>query len=612
MKRCHLARVLAVVSLAIGLPASAQMTQVIDLQPGWNAIYVEVVPDDPDIATIFANVPIESVWRFLSTDGVTGLPSDPGAGLRGLEGWRAYFPPDDAVPKPPSDLFTIRPNNAYLVKLGGTETKSLTLTGQPRLAQRRWSPDAFTLTGFNVDPAATPVSFATWFATSTAHAGSPIYRLDADGFWRLVVDQETETISAGTAYWVFTTGPSKYQGPLEVQIDDDFPDLDFSVFVSDAGITLVNRSANPQDVYLTRFPADAPLPLVARGIDVQADLAGNGGPAWVPLLEKFSPASLGAGASERFEIAPRRSDMVSERLEEVLAFTSSDGIRVLVPAAVERALPAVTRSAGANVLSPGLWLGTAEINEVNLVQSTSDAGALRPTAQDMRLRLILHVDANLQPRLLSQVVQLFEPGLTDDNGTCASGRPVLITERERFGDYEGLTLRGDDFVGSRLSTVSYDFGERPDAANILRRVYQAELELTAPNHYAVTITHGPYSASNPFYHPFHPDHDNLDENGLRLAEPNGQPVLDPVSGAPLPQEVPTITRQLVLQFCPDSALVDACTPGGQADPGTVLRGTLLDTVSTGLHHEAVTARGAFEFERIVEDPSINPAPLSCP
>jgi hypothetical protein len=58
----RVARVCLLASL-IGSSASAQThTQSFTLQPGWNAVYVEVEPADNSTDALFAGLPVASVW----------------------------------------------------------------------------------------------------------------------------------------------------------------------------------------------------------------------------------------------------------------------------------------------------------------------------------------------------------------------------------------------------------------------------------------------------------------------------------------------------------------------------------------------------------------------
>ena len=78
-----------------------------------------------------------------------------------------------------------------------------------------WTPDAYNLVGFDVDPVAAP-TFAQFFAGSAAHAQGKVYRL-VDGAWRQVVHTDATAMRSGEAFWIYCDGASRYQGPLRVE-----------------------------------------------------------------------------------------------------------------------------------------------------------------------------------------------------------------------------------------------------------------------------------------------------------------------------------------------------------------------------------------------------------
>src|SRR5690625_2825986 len=68
------------------------ITQTIELQPGWNAIHVEVEPDNRAIEQVFAGLPVASVWRWIPNDRSAGFIQDPDEELLTIDGWSGYFP----------------------------------------------------------------------------------------------------------------------------------------------------------------------------------------------------------------------------------------------------------------------------------------------------------------------------------------------------------------------------------------------------------------------------------------------------------------------------------------------------------------------------------------
>ncbi len=607
-------------ALVVSATASAEYTQTLTLNPGWNAVHLEVVPEINDIDVVFDGLPIGSVWRFLSIDGVTGLPANPSDGLSSLEGWRVYFPASSEA-SALTDLNTVRANSAYLINLSGSSPVTVTLTGTPQFQRKRWAPDAFTLTGFAVGPA--PPTFATYFAPSRAHAGQPIYTLGSDGAWRLV--EASEPIRSGAAYWVFTRGPSTFDGPLEIRLDPGFFDLDFAAAIPDAGVTIINRSSSPQQIALSRAAGGLDVPLVYEDVsDPEAAVD-----PWVDLDSAF-PLLLAAGEGTRLTVAPRRADLQFNRAEQVLEFTSLDGARVLIPVAAELPVFDPTRAVGraksiprGTLSSPraGLWVGTANINAVNQTQSIDGSVSpddLAPAAREFPLRVLVHVDAQDQLTLVSQVVQLFEEGSSQnvtinvpgqpprvERRTCVPGRTVLITRDELFSNYAGLSLRGESFVGSRMSTVAYNFGEVIED-NVQRKSYAQPLSFDALNgRYDTEITLPAGSASNPFFHRFHPDHDNRNEFFVPLVEP---------------EEVPEILRTVAIYLCDTPGVflngepwLPADDPACdlQTDPAagiSLLAGKFEDRIG-GLHKNWVRARGDLQLRRLTTEDQLNPDPL---
>ncbi len=204
--------------LATGAPLAAQgaaFDQVLTLQPGWNAVFLEVEPEPAEIDVVFAGQPaITGIWGWFPPVGRVEFLADPGDGLLQLTGWRGWHPPGSPEVVL-TNLYALEAHRSYLIEVGGSAPVVVTVSGRPIMRPVEWVPSSFNLTGFRVNPAAPP-TFASFLAASSAHAGQPIYGLDALGVWQLL-DPAVTTINSGEAYWVFTQGPSDFQGPLEVE-----------------------------------------------------------------------------------------------------------------------------------------------------------------------------------------------------------------------------------------------------------------------------------------------------------------------------------------------------------------------------------------------------------
>jgi hypothetical protein len=158
----------------VGPPGWADpvLTQSITLKPGWNAVFLEVQPEPRTPVAVFQGVPVESVWTWHERSSPVEFIQDPAEGLWGKPGWNVYYKtPRDAFL---TNLYAIQANRAYLVKLGGTQQVTWTVSGRPAPPRIAWVPDSFNLVGLPVDPAAPP-SFQSFFAPSSAHAGQPVY-----------------------------------------------------------------------------------------------------------------------------------------------------------------------------------------------------------------------------------------------------------------------------------------------------------------------------------------------------------------------------------------------------------------------------------------------------
>jgi hypothetical protein len=132
------------------------ITQQVPLQPGWNAICLEVQPADNRCEAIFNGVAVESVWRWnkrfssveFSVDPNTLVPEDPH--------WLVWFPPDHPTAFL-TRLYGMSAGGTYLVKLPANASPIiLTIKGKVTVHRSEWSAHALGLIGFPVDPANAP------------------------------------------------------------------------------------------------------------------------------------------------------------------------------------------------------------------------------------------------------------------------------------------------------------------------------------------------------------------------------------------------------------------------------------------------------------------------
>lgn len=579
---CVLPIALAVFAGAADAEPATEQTFV--LQPGWNAIFLELDPLVADSEAAFAGLPIESVWACNPSLSTLDFVQDPADLVLDLPGWLHYVP----APRPEAllnNLFTLQAGKAYLIRLNGGAPYTWRVAGRPSLEPFTWRTDSFNLTGFRVDPAAPP-TLGAYLAPSPAHAGQPVYQLDASGVWQLVAAPALVGIRSGEAYWVYTRGASDYQGPLEVETPS-LGGLDFGSELDQERLVVRNRTGLDTAIQLRRLDTANAVPLYHR-------VRGPGAPSWQKLPAPLSLPSF-AGQELLIDLGVRRSELSVARAESILEIKNGLGARVLVPLAASAASVAASSLAGGSVAPKagpyasliqgavtadlsGLWVGDVEVNAVS---ESQNGGVLpTPTGDGFSFRLLLHVDAGGQVRLLEEVIQMWQngtrvPSPTDPGFTVVGqrGHFVLITDDALIPNFEGASLRDGVPVGIRLSTAAYDLPG--NSLDVLGAFGPGQA-------LSFTLHLDPNAPTQPFRHKFHPDHDNLDESFLNFRE-----------------EAFAIDREMRLEL--------AATPPAGAGLGwgsTEISGIFKEKIS-GLHRNPIYVTGTFALRRTVLTPVLN-------
>ena len=550
-------------------------TQTFALHPGWNAIWLKVQPADNSVASVFAGQPVVSVWTYLQQAVPVQFIQNQTETQFTQPGWLNWVPPPSPVFL--NSLLAVSAQRAYLVKVSSATT--LTVTGQSTVKDVPWLADAFNLRGFPVNAALLP-TFGGYFAGTTAHAGQRIYYLATNGQWQLV--NPTDSMHDGEAYWTYSSGASTFQGTLHAG-STILGALDFGKVLTELTPRLRNDSNVPLTVTITDLNGGGNSPLsyqVVAGNDI----------VWSNLPAGYQ-VTIAPGDSLDLRLAVRRKDITGDNYNSVLEIKDSQGSRLLLPVVAAK-LPA----GRAAITDPqpttggslaGLWIGTASVTQINEANSATPA-QLTPTRSPFDLRLLVHVTAAGEPRLLKEVIQMWQPS-TFTSGAGGTqvldkpGRYVLLTKDTLVPGFQGGDLRGGQPVGRRYSSVDYDFDG--GANNYLAMTGSFATGQTAN----CTITIEPNFATNPFKHKYHPDHDNLSATFQPL--PAGS------------EEAFRIVRQIQLSF-------SATDPGAAGttsslDYGTsVLGGTYTETI-TGLHKRSVVVGGTFRLTRVSNSPVLN-------
>lgn len=570
--------------------ANAQtLTQTVPLQPGWNAVWLEVQPENPAPAAVFAGLPVASVWLRTERLEAAQFIQDQTEVPFNEPGWWVWLPsthPDASVL---TTLFAVHAGRAYLIRIEGASPVAWTITGRFQAARLAWVPDAFNLVGFPVD-LASPPTFRAFFAASPAHfegaanRRQPMYRLNALGQWALVSD--LDRLRRGEAYWVTAQGASTFSGPVEAQPEFGVG-LEFGPALNQQRLRLRNLTAEARRLEVRLVGA---LP----GVLAWRQWSATEGFVWPAVPGSFE-LSLPAGGEDLLTFAVRRGVMTGP-LRAWLEVRDGVGTLRRVPVSADPPGAGLARTlanrlpAGPNDAAlpfRGLWVGNALVTGV--AEVNRDPAAVTPTQQPFPLRLLVHVDATGQARLLKEVIQLWEDGTyrRQPDGTRVvdvPGRYVLVTDDALLGEFSGAGLRDGVPVGHRLSSVGLEFDGGAGNALLMEGVFAPGAKLKA------SLLQEGDAPTNPFKHQYHPDHDNLD------------PHFEPLASEAALEAFP-VRRDLELEFA-------ATAPDSHRDPALGhdrLEGVYRETL-TGLHRHPIRVAGTFRLQRLTDLTDLNPVP----
>lgn len=538
-------------------------TQSFELQPGWNAVWLEVEATDRAPASVFAGLPLRSVWSWADRVSATDFIQNPGDAGWNRAQWLSYFPegsPEAVL----SNLRAILPQRAYLVRLGGDQPVRWSITGRPIVRTPAWAADAFNLRGFPVDPTAPP-TFRSFFRASPAHYDpasdhlEEIFTLSPDGRWTAVAPDAR--MQRGLAYWVFTRGASDFVAPFHLEMSSGDL-LDFDATERRVDFTLNNRLALTKGIRIEHLSSNAP-PLLL----VQSPLSGSTN-LTKPL--NIHTQLVNGATSHRLVIALNRAELPSANPTSSLPVlraslvSVSDGEGTLFYVGA-RALATPTTD------YTGLWLGTATITNVTSVPEAGDPTSSGGVPLAFPLRLLLHVDSSGQVSLLRDVTLLYTStnatAFTNPTALTLSTRPTrLITDPAILANLSALDVRAGRIAGRRLEAPHFDF-------SLSSGQFQLPLvgTLAVSNQVSGTLSVSPDWPTNPFLHRYHPDHGR--------------------------DQAYAITREIRLAFD-----VPGSVPPGDGDE--VLGGTYQETL-TGLHKRPLSTAGALLLRRISDLGTLN-------
>jgi hypothetical protein len=515
MKRlpCQFPRALGCVLSVLALtmsPLRAQSTeQFLSLAPGWNAVWLEVSPVYPaghpfagqpkapadvfpaGVVAVVSPKPLAGTAEFFAADPADADTDPAPGGTFNKDGWEQWHNPGLAG----DNLKLVTGNRPYLIKTNAQT--NFMLAGRVRFHRPTWIPDRFNLVGFGLE--GTP-TFAQFFAASGGRHGAVlggknrIFRLNAaNGVW-LPVTGATAMVS-NQAYWIFSSGPSDYMGPVAVDFDAavagqmNFAGPDDAVQVgSGAGA----KTLDLEDLVFTYVASDDPTPtppmveptmelvpnLSADPLDADGDLKlfavrpALDSTGWLETLQLEETPSGSGGSPVGEMVNPLKSKTLTIGAQRTWA-TGLAGRTILyrlrtgawskfwLPVTAVNSslqLPPDTLQTNAAAVA-GLWVGEVSMNAVSSI--VVDGAPVLPAAAPAPIRILLHSDDTGTVRLLSQVTIM----QTRTADPAIAPVPVLVVDQSKIPFFEGIRERNGKRVGVRLEAVAFDMPREIDPAS---------------------------------------------------------------------------------------------------------------------------------------------------
>lgn len=541
--------------------------QTVTLTKGWNAIYLEVEPDDPRCEAVFADWPVESVSLYNMARVAELYAENPDEPLNKAAEFLTWVP---GLPAGANSLNSVIAGQSYL--LYATAGGQRALTGRPAVPRIDWIPgtNACNLVGFRQDGSAT-------FGGFLAGAGFDITKLSVYFVFSINGTNSlksslhpipifnglnTVPIEKGRAYFIGCDKVSSFSGPVKVSPAGTggifFPSN--SVYQT---LRMKNENGAPLSVTLTLAQSAA-----APSGDVPALptlLAFDYLEGWLPLTTGFQ-RTLAAGEEWTLPLVVDRTEMIEDQAYGgILVCTDAAGGRVEIPLEAEYGQADAMRARWPS----GLWVGKASLDQVSQVLSDGTVVDGSKAGGTLDFRLILHVDTQQHCRLLQRVIIA---GTEETNGTWNASLYV---------DEAKVPI---GVQSARISSVAFGVDNKNIKWDETFGGFGDRLRFTS-----VIAADDPV---NPFRHPYHPAHDGLDAR-FETKLPTGD---DPQNyiGAIKP-ELFSISNTVTLAWTNAPA-----AGGGSAlwNPAEKVTGDVYFQVD-GLRREGpILMQGLFEMRRI--------------
>lgn len=560
----------AACALAAAAAPAGVIEETLQLDAGWNAVYIESTPLESDAAAFFADLPVQRAGCYVSsvyspTEQISRDGSDIAQKAVSYLAW------DSREPRL-SSLKRISGGLCYLVY--ATNAAEKTFLGTPARPQVSWqvSSEGFATIAPVSIPAGEEIYPAAYFGDGPAGplSSEPFAVMGDNPAAPDIVNLNgflKAKVKGGKAY-VFECGKAgDWPGVLDVSTDLS-GGLDFADGASYAHLSVRNAGASARTVRISLVDS-ARAGDVAPALNLLVPATATASSRW----EAFSStnATLEAGETRVFEFQCDKSGLAAGDVRAaVMAVEDLGGTRMRVRLPVTA--KADTYPEGEAAYPAGLWVGIVRLAQVSLPD-----GSLAKAGGTIDATVLLHVDAAGVPTLLQRVAVAQE---TDADGVT---RARLYAETANAP--AGSSPR-------RLSCVFMDTANRAVAASENTDHSAPEFGREATFRFTVDER----SKENPFRHPWHPDHD-----GLRADYSGDAPSGDVPANfiGPVKPESFSVTNRLSFAWADDNG-----RPTYSRTPDETTFGRL-DWVLAGLRNEPIAIRGVFALRRVCAASVIN-------
>ncbi|MDC3255294.1 hypothetical protein OAV21_02750 [bacterium] len=479
-----------------------EVVQTLSLNSGWNAVWLEVSPEDDQgnplliqDALASTDFVIDKIARRSLGAGPANFVDDPNAlsNSYNSDSWEIWSRNPESGE---GAVISARGNHAYMVhvvavegKTNGDPAGTISVRGKVDFTRLSWLKGSYNLVGFGVEGQPTFDSLLGAAGVlvndlSVAPAQPTVLKLEsATGHWITV--SGGDPVESGRAYWInapFDLISNTYSCPVAI----DF-------FGTTTG--RLNFGDGPGDLKIENFPGEEPSPVLvlrreltfsnlddttAHSVEIEQIPPLPGEPdqtglqilpiqpipnelAWraIPgasLQPAWEAVTLAANTSQTVSLGalPRWTTGEKSR-EQLLKVTvqlgGGDGgsAYYYMPAVASNPdLPNSDDPSPDPLTAPdasiGLWSGQIVIDQVTSL--TEDGRPVTPTTSKPAMTILIHVDDSKNVSLLSHVM-IMQTKTADPEATPEF---VLVVDEKQIPQFEGIQQREGKRVGYRLET----------------------------------------------------------------------------------------------------------------------------------------------------------------